>query len=585
VTGSSIAYNNVTRISASRDVLGSHMELPLRLLLLCAVLCGSGSSLAASHILRASEAGAHLDADLKNGGGTDDTTVLQRILDRGADGTPVELILDGPALVGGLDIYGNTIVECLNGAGLYLKNGSNRAILRNAHRTRGAVVDENITVRNCLLNGNREHQPTEFVRRPDVPELLIPSNKDSEGTYISGLQFLGVKHLIIEGNVVLNTCAFGILIANATDVNISDITINSSTDQATTDGLHFKGPIRNLSINNAKIRTGDDALAFDANDYETDDITTRNDYGPYVGQGPISDVSVSNLQLIDAVSGIRILSTNERIDRITISDVTGTVRGGSVVNISHWVNQSHFGNVGSIVIDNVNVDRYDYDQANLDALAEIYSHDKPLSDDFNGASMPFVTVNARVESLKIAGLVTTVSDSRPIIRLGPKGDVQSIQVGMSIRDVGLRSMPVQLDEGSHAGSLNLSLIWEGNLGDQGRSPIRSLGGTIDHLHWIGTPPMYVDGTISRHGVSVTFTERVKATDLKSGVTISINGQLARIVRASYPRGHEDVVQYSITRPIYPSDMVTWSYDATNGGIRNLSGDYMQSVTEKVLQHH
>jgi hypothetical protein len=51
------------------------------------------------------------------------------------------------------------------------------------------------------------------------------------------------------------------------------------TDSLQTDGLHFKGPLRYVSIDSIKLRVGDDAIAFNANDFETNDITVRNDSG------------------------------------------------------------------------------------------------------------------------------------------------------------------------------------------------------------------------------------------------------------------------------------------------------------------
>jgi len=62
------------------------------------------------------------------------------------------------------------------------------------------------------------------------------------------------------------------------------------------DGLHFNGPIRYLTIDGAKIRSGDDGFALNANDAGTDDMGTDNEMGPYVSQGLITDVAVSNLQ-------------------------------------------------------------------------------------------------------------------------------------------------------------------------------------------------------------------------------------------------------------------------------------------------
>src|SRR5688572_6027169 len=117
------------------------------LLLLVEVLQSLGPRAAAnaadgqiSRVALASQSGALLNSNLLKGGGADDTAALQAVLDRGADGKPVHLIIDGVALVSGLNAYGNTIVECLDGAGLYLKDGSSRAIIRNAHRSRGTIT-------------------------------------------------------------------------------------------------------------------------------------------------------------------------------------------------------------------------------------------------------------------------------------------------------------------------------------------------------------------------------------------------------------------------------------------------------------
>src|SRR4029077_1967846 len=126
---------------------------------------------------------------------------------------------------------------------------------------------------------------------------------------------------------------------------IRDITVDHGagpnadvTGYAGTDGLHFKGPLRYATIDGVRIRVGDDALAFNADDYETDDLTRRNDFGPYVRSGPITDVTVNNVQLMDTRFGIRLLSSRQRIDRVVINNVSGTVRGFYVINIGHWMN-------------------------------------------------------------------------------------------------------------------------------------------------------------------------------------------------------------------------------------------------------
>jgi len=344
-------------------------------------------------VIHASEAGAALDSDLLNGGGTDDTAALQSVLDRAANGTPVHLVIDGPALVGGLNVYGNTTIEGINNGGLYLKDGSSRAIIRNANRSRGPISDQHITVSNCFLNGNRWNQPSAEICRPDMPAIDLmaqyPSNKEPDGTYLSGLQFLGVNHLAIENVVLWNVRAFGVLIGNANRVDIRNVTIDhggspDDTRYGNTDGLHFKGPLRYLTIDGAKIRVGDDGIALNADDYETDDLTIRNDFGPYVTQGSITDVLISNIHLMDiSVGGIRLLSSKQRIDRVVISNVAGTVRGGYVVNIGHWMNPTSLGNFGSIQINNVNVDRSNWPAPVADEMTRVIRKISDLSPEFD----------------------------------------------------------------------------------------------------------------------------------------------------------------------------------------------------------
>src|SRR5262245_19013724 len=81
----------------------------------------------------ASAAGARLDSDLQVGGGTDDTAALQRVLDQARSGRPVHLVIDGAALITGLDVHGGTLIECLPGAGFYLKDNADRSMIRNVH--------------------------------------------------------------------------------------------------------------------------------------------------------------------------------------------------------------------------------------------------------------------------------------------------------------------------------------------------------------------------------------------------------------------------------------------------------------------
>ena len=96
------------------------------------------------YIVSASQAGAKLDSNVLTGGGTDDTVALQTVLDQAPKLGRLHLIMDGAALVRGLNVHSNTTIECPNPAcGFFLADGANRAILRNANPTRGEIVDCN----------------------------------------------------------------------------------------------------------------------------------------------------------------------------------------------------------------------------------------------------------------------------------------------------------------------------------------------------------------------------------------------------------------------------------------------------------
>lgn len=530
--------------------------------------------------LLASSAGAALNSNLRTGGGTDDTAALQAVLNRAERGTPVHLVIDGATLVSGLNVYGNTIIECINGGGLYLKDGSSRSIIRNVHRSRDAIRDERITVRGCFLNGNRWNQSSATTLADGTP-----SNKEADGTFLTGLQFLGVNDLIIENVTLWNIRAFGALIGNANRIDIRNIVVDDGAtsidtrDYSNTDGLHFKGPLRYLSIDGAKIRTDDDALAFNANDYETDDLTIRDDFGPYVGQGPITDVTVNNIQLMDTVWGVRLLSSRERIDRITITNVTGTVRGGYVFNLSHFMNPTSMGNFGAISISNVDVDRSNL-ETKLAAEVKGWATIPRLGIELNGGSLPFISVNSPVETLSLQHIHTKATDPRPILRLGPDARIQMLTADLRIYDPELQATPIQLDNGSRIDNLNASIFWKSTKLDQGKQPIAFLGGSIGQLNWINTPPMFVQAQLRKSNViAVTFNQDVKAADFRAGVTIKVNNKSVRILTAARQQAPK-IVHYVLKDLVRPSDNITWAYDASEGTIQNWSGGQLLSILEK-----
>lgn len=547
-------------------------------------------------MLRASSVGAQLDTDLMKGGGTDDTAVLQRVLDLASDGTPVHLIVDGAALVSGLNAHRNTTIECLDGGGLYLKDGSSRAIIRNANRSKRTITDEHITVRGCFLNGNRDRQPSAELPRPDLPWCCTPSNRESDGTFIGGLQFLGVNDLIVENVTLWNIRAFGMLVANASRIAITNLTVDHGnpgdidpSEFRNTDGLVLKGPLQYATVNGLKLRTGDDGLAVNADTWPED---RGNLYGPYIGVGPITDVSVNNVQFMNTIVGIRLLSAKERIDRVTISNVTGKISGCcGVAVLSHWINPSGLGNFGSIVFDNVNVDRSYVARKAAIGRVDIASEGgkiegdqaKWLAKEFNEGAIPYISINSHVESLSVRNIVTKVSDARPILRLGSDALVKMLTAELTLLDPNHQALPLKLDQGSRIERLDFALRWMGRQSDEGQNPIMSLGGTVGQLHWINTPPLFASAElVDGNRIVVTFTQPVKAIDFKAGVDIKMNGKHIAIVRAMREPDRLDIVSFELEELTHTAFPITWAYDATAGSIKNWSGNLLSSISERVV---
>jgi hypothetical protein len=481
----------------------------------CALHCTAAETSEKSHatvLVRASETGAVLDSDLARGGGTDDTAALQRVLNRARAGRAVHLIVDGPARISGLDVYSNTIIECTTGGGFYLTDDTPRAVIRNAHRSRDTVVDENIVIRGCSINGNRLRQKT--VGQPQNGLYFVGQELDR--SYRSGLQFLGVHHLTVENVRLWDTLAFALWVANAKFVRVENVdaerAVTAFPEGAGVDGiqkwykdsvfggvagnvqgngpdcgLQFQGPIQYLTIDNVRLRTWDDAIALNANDGPADDMRVNNDMGPYVGQGPITDVTISNVIFKDAHHGLRMLSINQRVDRIVVQNVTGTIRGRMVVMSTFGAPAE--GNFGSIAFSNVNVTLGKYppwreifpDQR--DAIDKFerapVAEKRTMEDPGEEGELPLFSLNARIEQLSLRNVITRVSDrDRPVIRVGANAAIDRMEVDLGVYDPGAVAIPLKLI--GQIKHLDFALDWPG------RQPIDYHGGAIGQLNWGST---------------------------------------------------------------------------------------------------
>ena len=190
-------------------------------------------------------------------------------------------------------------------------------------------------------------------------------------------------------------------------------------------------------------------------------MTIDNDMGPYVGQGPITDVVIRNVQFMDTLQGFRLLSTDQRIDRVVIDHVTGTVRHRFAI-LSHFINQTAFGNFGSIVFDHINVNPTPSGSW-LEIYPDKYERQPRTSwskwDLSEEGDLPLFSLNSPVEHLALRHVALKAVDARPIIRVGADAAIDVLEADISLSDPANRAVPLKLLPGGRIKHWEWTLDW------------------------------------------------------------------------------------------------------------------------------
>ena len=303
----------------------------------------------------ASECGAALDSDVTVGGGTDDTAVIQGILDIAEkDGVGVHLVMDGAALITGLKVYSDTVIECPTpSCGFFLADGSDCAIITNARKTvceKGGrlnfdlIEDQNISLLGGTYNHNCRGQRHHVERAGGGCDFTV------------AFWFVGVRNLLIRDVSIIDQRTFTGLFVNWERINIENVHIDLPHKQhyQNQDGFHFFGPGRYLNIHNLSGDAGDDFLALAPDESD--------------GVSDISDVMIDGVHLEDADQGIRLLVHRDgRLDRVTIKNVDGRYRSfGFFINPFFPDGVTSRGGYGDIVFDTVNLHQTEVDYTYTD---------------------------------------------------------------------------------------------------------------------------------------------------------------------------------------------------------------------------
>lgn len=345
------------------------MKKLLFLILLCpriAIVGQTPGTLPSGHSQRQVYASVFLgttgDANVAPGStttGTDRAAALNAVL----SGGNVNLVVDGQYGLGtSLVLYSNTAVTCLPGMGFIMQPASDAPVLTNAHHnapttlsgTGGYVVsntaDHNIKVEGCTLNAN-SRQAVTGSNMFSVPHTVNPR----KGIFVVGVHFVGVDNLLFDHNEVYDSGTFSAFFSNVTYARITNNYVHEPkplTALKFTDGLHFIGPDSFLWVQNNRVNAGDDSIALNADDGNrpgSGDPNYANSQFPGVRWGWITDAHIDNNTLDYGYFGLRLYSATELIDRVSVTNTSGTVCGttASLQRLAKLGN----GNFGKIDID------------------------------------------------------------------------------------------------------------------------------------------------------------------------------------------------------------------------------------------
>lgn len=369
---------------------------------------GSAVAAAGRRIVLASETGAKLDSNVETGGGTDDTEILQAVLDKAVEWGTLHLIMDGAALTAGLRVHSNTTIHCLNqSCGFFQKANTNRPVLTNARRRfAGDRLDKNI----LLLGGTYNHNCREQVHHYEVDETERENMPQGFGKtpWNITLEFYGVENFTMRDVTIRDQRTFALLMGNFFRATFENIYIDlpNGTDHQNQDGLHFWGPGQFLVLKNIQGDAGDDflALAPDENDLVSD----------------ITDVLIDGVMFNAADQGIRLLSRGTgRLDRVVIRNVTGTYRSFGFY-IEPWFNKTG-GNYGSIIFDTVDL--------------------RPLKPNYTYRSPVLFSVGGTIENLILRNISNhQPSDGRVLCDLGAASCLQGLGENGDIPSMNVKSV-------------------------------------------------------------------------------------------------------------------------------------------------
>lgn len=281
-----------------------------------------------------SKAGAKLDSNIDTGGGTDDTAVIQAVLDQAqaAGVNRLEVIVDGVARVNStgtgscLTIHSNTTLRFMPGAGFFLSPNTTASYMLTTDLVTGAYANKNIEIIGGVFNGNGQNQ--------DNPD---DHSKDTEPGYNFAskalLWFNRFENVTLRDVTIRNSMVYASQFVEGKKLRTYNTKFHWDDGDAgyliamNHDGFHLLGPLDDWQLYDTESNGDDDVIAINTNEHMGDGDSRRAN-SP--ANGAITNGLVDGLWLHEGSPSIRLFgvgATPGYADNITFRRVYGHVIG------------------------------------------------------------------------------------------------------------------------------------------------------------------------------------------------------------------------------------------------------------------
>lgn len=271
-----------------------------------------------------------LDSNYDTGGGTNDLTAIQDLLNLGLNGP---LVVDFEGLCAGLNTAStNTCLLAYPGteihnADFFLAANCPNAYIITSPQSGAAFSNENISLINCRINANGQNQVNRngdagFTGNDRVEFGIVGAAK-------SVLWFNKFKNVTLEHVTIRNSMVYNVLFQEGDGIYTRDVKfIDDTGDDGygkayNHDGFHLLGPINNGKFQDTEGNGDDDIFGFNTNEHQGQGDSRRSDADP---TGKISNVLVDGLRFTNGGASIRLYgegSTLGVLDAITFQNVWG----------------------------------------------------------------------------------------------------------------------------------------------------------------------------------------------------------------------------------------------------------------------